>query len=137
MTSSDDKALTVAAMCVCNPDRSPVGINRGDAAPTPTGFAEIVSDDFPVIHAAGLYLFAPGLSVILRCLQYFLRNLLAFGTAIAHSYFQHHKIANARCIGRIKLKFNKTKVLSTARPAHLYSCRSDAEPHSTDPGNKR
>jgi len=24
-----------------------IGINRCDAAPTPTGFAEIVSDDFP------------------------------------------------------------------------------------------
>ena len=30
--------------------RSPVGINRCDTAPTPTGFAEIVSDDFPVLH---------------------------------------------------------------------------------------
>ena len=27
-----------------------VGINRCDAAPTPTGFAEIVSDDFPELH---------------------------------------------------------------------------------------
>jgi len=35
--------LSVAAMCVCNPDRSPSGINRWDTAPTPTGFAEIVS----------------------------------------------------------------------------------------------
>jgi hypothetical protein len=32
-------------MRVCNPDRSPVGINRWNAAPTPTGFAEIVSDN--------------------------------------------------------------------------------------------
>ena len=39
-------------MRVCNPDRSPVGINRLDAAPTPTGFAELVSDDFPVFHWA-------------------------------------------------------------------------------------
>jgi hypothetical protein len=37
-------------MCVCNPDRSPVGINRCDTAPTPTGFAQIVGDYFPVIH---------------------------------------------------------------------------------------
>jgi len=36
-----NKTLSVVAMCVCNPDRSPVGINRCDAAPTPTGFAEI------------------------------------------------------------------------------------------------
>src|SRR4029453_3888799 len=45
------KRLTVAAMCVSNEDRSPVEINRCDAAPTPTGFAEIVSDDFPGFHA--------------------------------------------------------------------------------------
>jgi hypothetical protein len=38
-----NEALSVATMCVCNPDRSPAGINRLDAAPTPTGFGEIVS----------------------------------------------------------------------------------------------
>ena len=27
-----------------------LGINRCNAAPTSTGFAEIVSDDFPVFH---------------------------------------------------------------------------------------
>jgi hypothetical protein len=37
-------------MRVSNPDRSPVGINRRDAAPTPTSFAEIVSDDFPLLQ---------------------------------------------------------------------------------------
>jgi hypothetical protein len=34
-------------MRVSNPDRSPLGINGCDAAPSPSGFAEIVSDDFP------------------------------------------------------------------------------------------
>ena len=38
------------AMRVSNPDRSPVGINRRDAAPIPTCFAEIVSGDFPLLH---------------------------------------------------------------------------------------
>jgi len=33
------------------PSPSPVGIHSGDTAPTPTGFAEIVGDDFPVIHS--------------------------------------------------------------------------------------
>jgi hypothetical protein len=32
----------------------PVTIHRCDTAPTPTGFAEIVSDDFPVIHLASV-----------------------------------------------------------------------------------
>jgi len=36
-------------MRVCNPDGSPVGINRRNTAPTPSGFAEIVSDDLPVL----------------------------------------------------------------------------------------
>ena len=39
-------------MCVGNPDRTPVRIQSRHAAPTPSGFAEIVSDDFPVLHAA-------------------------------------------------------------------------------------
>jgi hypothetical protein len=29
----------------------PVGIDGRDAASTPSGFAEIVSDDFPILHA--------------------------------------------------------------------------------------
>jgi hypothetical protein len=40
-------------MRVCNPDRPPLGINGCDAAPTPPGFAEIGSDDLPVLHATG------------------------------------------------------------------------------------
>jgi hypothetical protein len=44
--------MKIVGVCVSNPDRSPVGINRRDTAPTSTGFAEIVSDDFPVLHVA-------------------------------------------------------------------------------------
>jgi len=42
-----NETLSVAAMRVNNEDRSPVRINRRDTAPTPTGVAEIVRDDFP------------------------------------------------------------------------------------------
>ena len=42
--------LAVAAMRVCNPDRSPLAIQGRNPAQTPTGFAEIVSDDFPIFH---------------------------------------------------------------------------------------
>jgi hypothetical protein len=42
-----NETFSVAAMRINNPDRSPVGINRRNAAPTPSGFAEIVGDDFP------------------------------------------------------------------------------------------
>jgi hypothetical protein len=38
------------AMRICNSDRSQVGINRSDAALTPTGFAEIIGDDLPIFH---------------------------------------------------------------------------------------
>jgi len=38
-------------MRVSNEDRSPLRVHSSDAAPTPTGFAEIVGDYFPVPHA--------------------------------------------------------------------------------------
>jgi hypothetical protein len=47
---SEGSGGSVAAVRVSDPDRLSVGINRCDAAPTPTGFAEIVSDDFPELH---------------------------------------------------------------------------------------
>jgi hypothetical protein len=43
-----NETLSIVAVCVCNPDRSPVGINRCDTAPTPTGFAE--KADHRAIH---------------------------------------------------------------------------------------
>jgi hypothetical protein len=46
-----DETLSIVPVGVSNSDRSPVGINGCDTAPTPTGFTEIVSDDLPVRHA--------------------------------------------------------------------------------------
>jgi len=46
-----DKTPIFVAMRVSNPDRSRLGINRRDAAPTPTGFLEVVGNGFPVLHA--------------------------------------------------------------------------------------
>jgi hypothetical protein len=40
------------AMRIGSEDRSPAGIHSFDAAPTPTGFAEVVSDDFPIFPVA-------------------------------------------------------------------------------------
>jgi hypothetical protein len=45
-----DVTLSVIAVCIDNPHRSPLAIQGRHAAPTPTGFAEIVGDDFPVLH---------------------------------------------------------------------------------------
>jgi hypothetical protein len=42
-----NEPLSVIAVRVCNKDRSPARIHGCDAAPTPTGFAEIVDDDIP------------------------------------------------------------------------------------------
>jgi Carboxypeptidase regulatory-like domain len=55
LTVTHNEALSVVAMRVHSPDCSPVGINRRNAAPTATGFAEIVSDDFPVLHAQRIH----------------------------------------------------------------------------------
>ena len=41
---SHNVTRSVVAVCISNEDRLSVGINRCDAAPTPTGFAEIVRD---------------------------------------------------------------------------------------------
>jgi len=48
-----DEPLSIAAMRVNNEDRSPVGIHAWDAASTPTGFAQIVGDNFPVLQSFG------------------------------------------------------------------------------------
>jgi hypothetical protein len=47
-----NETLSVIAMCVGNKDCSPAGIHCCDAAPAPPSFAEIVSDDFPVLEGA-------------------------------------------------------------------------------------
>jgi hypothetical protein len=44
-----NETLSVAAMRVSNQDRSPVGINRCDADPSPNCFTEIISDDFTAL----------------------------------------------------------------------------------------
>jgi hypothetical protein len=41
-------------MRVSNPDRPPLGIDSGNAAPTPTGFAEIVSGETKMLLAGHL-----------------------------------------------------------------------------------
>jgi len=41
-------------MRVSSEYRSPVQMDGGNTAPTPTGFSQIVSDDFPVIHLRSL-----------------------------------------------------------------------------------
>ena len=42
-----NETLSVVAVRVSNEERWPVGIHCCNAAPTPTSFAELVSDDFP------------------------------------------------------------------------------------------
>jgi hypothetical protein len=44
------------AMSVHNPDRSPFAIERRDPAQAPSGFTEIVNDDFAFLHCERLLL---------------------------------------------------------------------------------
>jgi hypothetical protein len=48
---SRNEPLSVVAVRVSNVRCSPVQIHGSDAVPTPTGFAEVVGDDFPVLYA--------------------------------------------------------------------------------------
>jgi hypothetical protein len=54
-----NETLSVIAMCVCNPDCSPVGIHCCHAAPAPIDFAEIVSDFASVLTASYGTFFQP------------------------------------------------------------------------------
>ena len=78
--STHNEALTVA-MRVSNEDRSSAGIHSCGAAPTPTGSAEIVSDDFPVFHLEALRLGLVHDFTGRRCCFIFL--LLGFLSALA------------------------------------------------------
>ena len=51
-----NETLSVIAVSVRDPDCSPFAIERSDVAVTPTSFAEIVSDDFPLLHTLPLIL---------------------------------------------------------------------------------
>jgi len=50
-------------LLVSNEDCSPAKIHGCDAAPTPTGFAQIVSDYFPVLHCSRLRIVARAIRV--------------------------------------------------------------------------
>jgi sarcosine oxidase delta subunit len=41
-----DEALTIAPMCISNEDSSPFAINGCNTTARPSGFAQIVSDDW-------------------------------------------------------------------------------------------
>jgi hypothetical protein len=45
-----NEPLSVIAVRISNEDNLTAGINRGDTAPTPTGFAEILGDYLPLLH---------------------------------------------------------------------------------------
>src|SRR5262249_7185579 len=57
-----NETLSVVAMRVCDPDITLLGIDCCDTAQTPAGFLKIVSDDFPILHAA-----RPTLLIEVRC----------------------------------------------------------------------
>jgi hypothetical protein len=76
----NNEPLTVVAMRVSNEHRSSVGIDSCDTTPTPSGFAEIVGDDFQVPHAGGFCRFcSPHGNAKVRLLA--LANLQCFPTS--------------------------------------------------------
>jgi hypothetical protein len=56
--SPNDKPFAVIAMCVSHEDRSPFAMHGCNTAPTPTRFAKIVRDDFPVLHVDSILRFS-------------------------------------------------------------------------------
>jgi hypothetical protein len=50
---SYNETLSVVAVRINNPDCSPARVHSCNTAPTPTGFAQVIGDDFPVLHAQG------------------------------------------------------------------------------------
>jgi hypothetical protein len=56
--SARDEPLSVVAMCINNPHRSPFAIYRRDTAPTETGLAELFRYGFPTPHATDFASFA-------------------------------------------------------------------------------
>jgi hypothetical protein len=50
-----NKALSVIAVCINDPDRSPFKIHNFDPAQTESGFAEILSNDFTVFNRLSTY----------------------------------------------------------------------------------
>jgi hypothetical protein len=48
-----NETLSIVAVRIGNERRSPATIHGCNTAPTPSGFAEIVSDDFPILFQNG------------------------------------------------------------------------------------
>jgi hypothetical protein len=53
-----NESLSIVAMRVSKENRSPFTVHGCDAAPRPSGFAQIVSDDFPVLHVDSILRFS-------------------------------------------------------------------------------
>ena len=63
LVGADDETLSIVAMCVCNPDRSPVGIHCGRTAPAckssdrirvPSQISRFLLFDFSRLAARGV-----------------------------------------------------------------------------------
>jgi len=52
-SGTHNETLFLVTMCVSNPDVRTLESIAENAAQTPSGFAEIVSDDFPIFHLVG------------------------------------------------------------------------------------
>src|SRR5256886_11016474 len=117
-----NEALISAPMHVCNEDRSPVRIHGCDTAPTRTGFAEIVSDDFPILdpslqHANELKLTQQEAIVVpIRSLIIFAITVaLPVGLWVTPAYAQDPAIVNSKTI-RVRFENDRVRVLEAILP---------------------
>ena len=81
-----DETFCVVAMCVCNPDHSPLRIDGRDPAQTPAAFVEIVSDEPPVPH--------PCFRVASRVIDSNSKNAASFSSARAMTRFSPSRVCN-------------------------------------------
>jgi len=109
-------------MCVCNEDRSPARIHGLDAAPTRTGFAEIVSDGFrirhpPPQHANELKLTQQEAIVVpIRSLIIFAITVaLPVGLRVTPAYAQDPAVVNSKTI-RVRFENDRVRVLEAILP---------------------
>src|SRR5256886_9439559 len=117
-----NEALISAPMHVCNEDRSPVRIHGCDTAPTRTGFAEIVSDDFrirhpPPQHANELKLTQQEATVMpIRSLIIFaIKVALPVGLWVTPAYAQDPAVVNSKTI-RVRFENDRVRVLEAILP---------------------
>src|SRR6266513_700191 len=118
-----NETLSVVAMCVCNEDCSPATIHGCNTAPTPTGFAEIVSDDFPVLHCRlGMSILSPETfdgSIVLDAIRMIVITIRELPTSKAIAFWRPStETTIAVRFGSTEITLSSGKALSSFVPTN-------------------